>query len=870
MPSTCTWASAHKYASLLIALVVASPALCSADPALYRAGIEPHWFDRHTRFWYRVETGKSAYEFVLVNPERGTRTAAFDHARLAADLSKRSGTTVIATRLPIHALDFESEAGAVSFSAFGKHWRLDLTRHELRESATSLTLTPGTTPHPSRESGAETSVTFENRMKAPIDIDWLDSTGAPRHYATLPPGGRREQHTYAGHAWLVTGPDHRTLGVFDAADEPATAVVKPDAHATPDTQPATQPAAPPRRKHRPEVSSGVNSPDGKWAAFVKDHNLYVREKRTQKEFALSKDGRPGDEYSEGSLWWSGDSQNLAALRVTAGEAHKIYTVESSPKDQVQPKLRTLDYRKPGDRIEHPHPSLFHLKGCEQVPLKDDLFANPWSIEDVRWAADSSRFTFVYNQRGHQALRVVSVDARTGAARAVVDEVSKTFIDYSGKFFCEWLGDQELIWMSERDGWNHLWLYDAKTGQVKNLITEGNWPVRNVMHVDEERRQVWFMAGGVRPGQDPYDAHFCRVNFDGTGFVVLTEGDGNHAVKWAPGDAYFIDTWSRVDQPPVAELRRSDTGALACKLEEADAGEVLASRGGRWPERFAAKGRDGATDIYGVLFFPLDFDPARKYPVVEEVYAGPQGFYTPKSFRVDYGNKQEIADRGFIVVQCDGMGTSGRSKAFHDVCWKNLKDAGFPDRIAWIKAAAASHPQMDLTRVGIYGGSAGGQNALAALLWHNDFYKVAVADCGCHDNRMDKIWWNEQWLGWPVDSSYEESSNVTHAAQFQGKLMLIVGELDDNVDPSSTIQVVNALEKANKDFELVVVTGAHHGAAETPYGSRRRMEFLTRNLSGPNPSPRNEPKTSEECDAGPRRERGCAPGAAAIDQSAYGQ
>ena len=281
------------------------------------------------------------------------------------------------------------------------------------------------------------------------------------------------------------------------------------------------------------------------------------------------------------------------------------------------------------------------------------------------------------------------------------------------------------------------------------------------------------------------------------------------MEWSLGDRYFLDTWSRVDLPPVTELRNSETGKLVCALEEAEASEVLAARGGQWPRRLTAYGRDGTTHIYGIIHFPKDFDPSKKYPVVEEIYAGPQDFYTPKAFAANYGVAEKMANLGMIVVQCDGMGTSGRSKAFHDVCWKNLRDAGFLDRIAWIKEAAKKIPQMDLSRVGIFGGSAGGQNAMAALLWHNDFYKVAVADCGCHDNRMDKIWWNEQWMGWPVDKSYEENSNVINAKLLKGKLMLIFGEMDDNVDPASTMQVVNALEKANKTFDLVIVTGAHH-------------------------------------------------------------
>ena len=332
-----------------------------------------------------------------------------------------------------------------------------------------------------------------------------------------------------------------------------------------------------------------------------------------------------------------------------------------------------------------------------------------------------------------------------------------------------------------------------------------------------------------PGQDPYYIHFCRVNFDGSGLTVLTAGDGTHQADFSPDRKFFVDVWSRVDAAPVTELRRSSDGKLVCTLEQADITR-LQKAGWEQPERFVAKGRDGVTDIYGVIFRPTHFDPKKKYPVVEHIYAGPQDSFAPKAFKPFYG-QQEIAELGFIVVQMDGMGTSNRSKKFHDVCWKNLADAGFPDRILWIKAAAAKRPEMDLSRVGIYGGSAGGQDAMRALLDHGDFYKVSVADCGCHDNRMDKIWWNEQWMGWPVDESYARSSNVEDAWKLQGKLLLMVGELDHNVDPASTMQVVNALEKAGKDFEMLIITGSDHGSAETPYGKRRRADFLVRNLLG---------------------------------------
>jgi dipeptidyl aminopeptidase/acylaminoacyl peptidase len=817
---------------MITALILLFASWVSAAPQVYRDHVEPHWLAGHTRFWYRNDLPNDAREFVLVDIASGKRESAFDHNHAATILGQLLNQKIAPDHLPIESLDFDTDPAAVFLKGDGKTWRLDLKTSEIRPATSGPTannsLPAYRTIHPSRDTKDDATITFKNQTTGDIDIFWIDTDGQRQHFATVKPAGEWGAQTYAGHVWLVTDTAGKTLGVFDAVNHPATAIIdgKP-----PMDRPRSGRPRPARGANRRVTPAGPVSPDGKWIAFTKDENLYIRPKSGGQEFQLSHDGKAGDDYEANRLWWSPDSKNLVAMRVEAGQEHKIYTVESSPKDQVQPKLRTLDYLKPGDRIDHPRVALFDVATHTQIAIKDDLMPNPWSIEDVRWSADSSRFTFIYNQRGHQVLRVISVDAKTGIARPIVDEHSDTFIDYSGKYFCQFIGDDELIWMSERSGWNHLFLYDAKTGEVKNQITKGDWVVQDVTHVDEDKRQIWFKAGGVHPGQDPYYTQFCRVNFDGTGFTILTEGDGQHSIDWKPGDAVFFDTWSRVDQPPITELRRSDTGSLVCRLETADASEFLAERG-KWLEPFTAKGRDGTTDIYGVILYPRNFDPAKKYPVVEYIYAGPQDFYTPKGFRTRFEPAESIADLGMIVVQCDGMGTSGRSRKFHDVCWKNLHDAGFPDRIAWIKAAAKVVPQMDLTRVGIFGGSAGGQNAMAALIWHNDFYKVAFADCGCHDNRMDKIWWNEQWMGWPVDQSYADNSNVVNAHLMQGKLMLCVGELDDNVDPSSTMQVVNALEKANKDFELVVVTGAHHGAAETKFGSKKRAEFLAKNLLSP--------------------------------------
>jgi dipeptidyl aminopeptidase/acylaminoacyl peptidase len=571
------------------------------------------------------------------------------------------------------------------------------------------------------------------------------------------------------------------------------------------------------------------SPDGKWTITVKDNNLFAKP-RDGEEVVLTKDGTADDFYS-GAVFWSPDSSRLVAMKTRRGEERKVYMIESSPRDQLQPKLQSMTYPKPGDRLTVSFPHLFDIGEKKEIPLTDDLFHEPWSNQQVHWADDSSEFSFVHNQRGHQVLRLVGI-SRDGKARAIIDEHSKTFIDYAHKFYLhEVPGTGEIIWMSERDGWNHLYLYDRKTGTVKNQITRGEWVVWSVERVDDTKHEIEFRCSGIDPKQDPYYVHYCRIKFDGTGLVRLTEGDGIHIIKYAPNREFFIDTYSRVDLAPVNELRRASDGKLVCALESADMKALLAT-GWRAPERFVAKGRDGKTDIYGLIFRPTNFDPNKKYPVIEDIYAGPQGSFVPKAFASMYA-PQELAELGFITVKIDGMGTSYRSKAFHDVCCKNLGDSGFPDRIPWIKAAAAKYPYMDLSRVGIHGGSAGGQSALRALEAHGDFYKAAVAACGCHDNRMDKVWWNELWMGYPIGPHYAEQSNVTNAKNITGKLLLIVGELDRNVDPASTMQVVNSLIKADKDFDLLVVPGAGHGGGG-PYGHRRLLDFFVRNLLGVEP------------------------------------
>jgi dipeptidyl aminopeptidase/acylaminoacyl peptidase len=574
----------------------------------------------------------------------------------------------------------------------------------------------------------------------------------------------------------------------------------------------------------------VKSPDGKWSAFTRDHNVFVKNAEG-KSIQLSFDGSEGEYYSA-NLQWSPDSKKLAATRVRAEIPHYIYFVESSPADQFQPKLHKRYYPKPGDALSIHQPALFDVVKQTQIPVDATPYLNQYSLWITGWRKDSRAYTFEFNQRGHQRYQVVEVDAASGQCRVLIDEQSKTFIDYSGKHYRFDVDDgRELIWASERDGWNHLYLFSGD-GSLKNQITRGEWVVREVVNVDEAKRQVIFAASGRNAGEDPYLIHYYRVGFDGTNMVELTPEPSNHQATFSSDFAYFVDCYSRVDEPSTTILRKASDGSIVMALERADISDLLKS-GWRMPEVFSAKGRDDVTDIWGMIYRPTSFDSRLSYPIIEYIYAGPHSSHVPKSFRANHSWFSGLAELGFIVVQIDGMGTSNRSKAFHDVCWRNLKDAGFPDRIRWIRAAAAKYNYMDTSRVGIFGGSAGGQNSTGALLFHPEFYKVAVSSCGCHDNRMDKIWWNEQWMGYPIGPWYAENSNVVNAHRLKGKLMLMVGEVDDNVDPASTLQVCDALIKANKEFELVVLTGMNHTGGGK-FGERKRRDFFVKHLLSATP------------------------------------
>jgi len=575
----------------------------------------------------------------------------------------------------------------------------------------------------------------------------------------------------------------------------------------------------------------VISPDKKQSAFVRDNNLYIKDLKTGVDKALSTDGTKADYYSA-YPYWSPDSKKLVVARIHGAETRQLYLIESSPADQLQPKLQTRDYVKPGDVLPMRTPVIFDVTSGDKKVISTDMCPNQMDIRGFEWLPDNKSVMFEYNERGHKLYRVLEVSAETGNVKTLIEETSKTFVNYSRYFRQNINKTNEIIWMSERDNWNHLYLYDRLTGKVKNQITKGEWYVREVLNVDEKKREITFSANGMVPNEDPYLIRYYRIRFDGSGLTCLTPDEGMHQAWFSDDKKYLVDVYSMVNKAPVAVLRSAADGKIVMPLEKADITELLKT-GWTAPEPFVAKGRDGKTDIWGIIYRPTNFDPNKKYPVIEYIYSGPGSQYVPKTFIANNRNLSAIAELGFIMVQMDGMGTSFRSKAFEEIIYKNLKDAGLPDRIAWTKAAAAKYPYMDIEHMGIFGASAGGQEAMGAVLFHPEHYKAAYSSCGCHDNRMDKIWWNEQWMSYPIDKSYEESSNVVNAHLLTRPLMLVVGEMDDNVDPASTYQVCNALIKANKDFELVVLPGVGHTMGGD-YGEHKRYDFFVKNLMGVTP------------------------------------
>ncbi|WP_263379298.1 S9 family peptidase [Granulicella paludicola] len=797
-----------------------------------------HWIGDSHHFWY-ARSVKGGTEYMLVDADAAAKTVAFDHQRLSDAVSKATGKQYTPVTLPFqsglpHApgrsregegqtapLTFLDDEKALQFGLAGSLYRCDLQAY-----------TCGKTGLIDDVNGEHRRASEDPALQSPKAIDSEGPGGDPHDGLAWQPAAGKDDSELHREAQPCAP---RADDMDDRSELRAE-------HLGMGAQFPGQ--APPRP---PEVCASF---DGKWEAFIQDFNVYLKPVGKGDAVRLSFDGTENNYYSLRSLAWSPDSKKLAAYHTRPGFDREITYIESSPADQIQPKHMTIEYAKPGDPVDVASPVLFDVATRAAKEIDHALFPNPYDLSPPVWWKDGRGFTFEYNQRGHQTYRVIEVDANTAQPRALIDEESPTFFYYSDlgpglsagrKFRYDVNDGNEVIWASERDGWEHLYLYDGHTGKLKNQITKGDWLVREVVYVDEAKRKIWFTAGGSIANQDPYFTQYYRINFDGTGLTRLTDADGMHTAVFSKDRKFYVDAWQRVDLAPVAQLRRSEDQKIALELEKGDT-SALRAAGFKAPEVFVAKGRDGKTDIWGTITRPLNFDPKKKYPVIENIYAGPQGSFVPKTFSA-LAPDQALAELGFVVVHIDGMGTSNRSKAFHDVAWKNLADAGLPDRILWHKSAAAKYPYYDISRVGIFGTSAGGQSSMGAMLFHPEFYKVAVTNSGCQDNRMDKMWWNEQWMGYPVGPQYAASSNVDNASRLQGHVLIIAGELDSNVDPASSLQVVNALVKAHKHFDMLYIPGQNHGVGVLS-DEHYRDDYFVHHLLGVEPPDWNRVRLTE--------------------------
>jgi dipeptidyl-peptidase 4 len=816
----------HSEVSLHSSAPVNEPQRQRTSGRVFRDRVVAHWMADKHRFWYRNELSALEREYILVDAVSGKRERAFDHMRIARAL----GNDVVAEQLSIDRLDFDAQGKLNGLLSARQYYKWEESQGILTPSAIAE-LAVSDLGQPARQpsyTGAETNLTFVNRLNGPAEIFWISEEGKQQSYGKVDAGSRHDQHTFGGHRWRIDDSAGRSLGIVVADDIPSEVIID-------GRQYENARRESPRRRGRasangssPRGSGGI-SPDGKWRATIENDNLVIRDRQSDNVVMASTDGSTQQKYEQ--LEWSPDSSSLVSFRIDNAKKLDVHLVRSSPEQGGRAVVESHPYSLPGDPFSTHEVNLFRLADKQQLKPVVDRFEHEWNQPNLRFSQDGQSVFYQQIDRGHQRFRLIKVELATGEVSFVIDERTESFIwtthtENQSLSILNWLDDSDqLLWATEKNGWRQLILLDASTGQELRELTPPGIVIRGIEQLDSQQRVVWFMGCG-REGQDPYHLHYGYVELDSGRLVWLTEGNGTHAIEFSPDRSYVIDTYSRVDAAPQIELRRVSDGSLVCELERADVRQ-LSQSGWTAPEVFVAKGRDGQTDIWGIICRPRDFDPHKKYPVLEDIYAGPHGSHVPKSFSATQ-RYQSLNELGFIVVKIDGMGTANRSKAFHDVCWRNLKDAGFPDRIAWLKAAAALYPELDLERVGIYGTSAGGQNAAGALLFHGDFYKVAVAACGCHDNRLDKASWNEQWMGYPVGPHYAQSSNIDNAAKLEGKLLLIVGEVDTNVPPESTMRFVDALIRANKDFDLLVVPNAGHGMGGG-YGQRRMHNFFVQHL-----------------------------------------
>ena len=613
----------------------------------------------------------------------------------------------------------------------------------------------------------------------------------------------------------------------------------------------------------------IPSPDGKWEAFIRDYNLWVRNTESGEEKALTEDGVEFYGYATNNagwtksdrpvLEWSPDSRKIATFQHDGRGVGFMYLVST---DVGHPELEEWQYPLPGDsvifRIER---VILDVESGDMVRLDmpadqhrstiTDHVAYRGGWADIDWAEDGSEVAFVSSSRDHKDAWLRIADAETGAITEVLHEHEPTFYE-SGVGDINWRfleKTDEFLWWSERTDWGHLYLYDRE-GNLKNAITSGDWLFERIVRLDEDQRKIWFIGSNREPG-DPYYDYLYSVNFDGSDLKLLTPEPATHSVAFSPDWAYFVDTYSEPHVPPVTVLRTAD-GELVMELEEADISALLAT-GWQPPTPVHVKARDGETDIWGLMYTPTKVNENGSYPVLNYVYPGPQsGSVGSRAFRAARSDKQALAELGFVVVEVDGMGTPGRSKSFHEFYYGNMGDNTLPDQIAAIRQLADEHPYMDLDRVGIWGHSGGGFATASALLRHPDFYKVGIAGAGNHDNRTYEDDWGEKWQGLLVENedgttNYDNQANQLVVDNLKGKLMIAHGSMDSNVPPNNTLKLVEELMNANKDFDMYIFPNSRHGFRQGNFWMRKRWDYFVQHLLNETP-----PKEYNFGDRGPRQ------------------
>ena len=600
------------------------------------------------------------------------------------------------------------------------------------------------------------------------------------------------------------------------------------------------------------------SPDKKKTAFIRNYNLWIRDIDTGKEKQLTSDGVKDNSYAlDNAGWvksdrpilvWSPDSKKIATFQQDQRNVGEMYLVETRV---GHPVLHAWKYPLPGDEtvamirrviidVETPRvvplqmpPDQHRSTLCDHIACRGSEWA------DVEWSPDSTQLAFVSTSRDHkqETLRVAS--AVDGAVRDVMEERVATQYE-SGQGMVNWRflpASNEFIWYSERSNWGHLYLYDLATGELKNHITGGDFVVTKLLRVDVKARMLYFVADGREKGRDPYFDHLYRVGFDGSGLTLLTPEDANHNVTFSSSGRFFVDNYSTPNMAPVTVVRDCD-GKLVATVEKADISRLQAA-GWKPPEPITVKARDGATNLYGLMFKPANLDATKKYPIINNIYPGPQGGSVgSRSFAAARGDAQALAELGFIVVQIDGMGNPQRSKSFHDFYYGNMGDNTLPDQVAGMRELARRYPWIDIERAGIWGHSGGGYAAADAMFRYPDFFKVGISEAGNHDNREYEDDWGERYEGLLSKSAggpnYDDQANQNIAKNLKGHLLLAHGTMDDNVPPYNTLLVVNALIKANKDFDLLLLPNRRHGFGSEPYMVRRRWDYFVRYLMGAEP------------------------------------